>query len=279
MKRNLIPVLIIYVFFPVIASVAAGGPVQAGGQRSQDIATALDHLTVIEYDEPVTQAAVGSSAFQIERQDNKVFIKPLRTGASTNLFIWTASNQRFSYELSVGDVASMVAEIHIAVPKSAPLPDATAQMEQLANVLVTRTLLGIEPVDTARIKSAKDAVDVRFEEVFRSKTTLFIRYAVENHSGRPYRVVSPTLYEVKVEHPAISLDSLKGVQLDEHLMGRLGSLKEVPIPNAHAESANEDVAPGARQQGIISVPQTVEPGSPIIVRLVLEGNVKATMVL
>jgi hypothetical protein len=234
---------------------------------------------VIEYDEPVTQAAVGSSAFQIERQDNKVFIKPLRTGASTNLFIWTASNQRFSYELSVGDVASMVAEIHVAVPKSAPVPDATAQREQLANMVVARTLMGIEPVNTARIKSAKDSVEVRFEQVFRGKATLFIRYTVENHSGRPYRVVSPTLYEVKVEHPAISLDSLKGVQLDERLIGRLGSLKEVPIPNAQAENANEDVAPGARQQGIIAVPRAMEIGSPVIVRLVLAGNVKATMVL
>ena len=35
------------------------------------IRTALDHLTVLEFGEPVTQAAAGSSAFTIEWRDNK----------------------------------------------------------------------------------------------------------------------------------------------------------------------------------------------------------------
>ena len=32
------------------------------------VATALEHLTVLEYGEPVVMVATGSSAFQIERQ-------------------------------------------------------------------------------------------------------------------------------------------------------------------------------------------------------------------
>ncbi len=40
------------------------------------VATALNHLTVLEFHEPVTMAAAGSSDFQIERQENKVFVKP-----------------------------------------------------------------------------------------------------------------------------------------------------------------------------------------------------------
>ena len=62
------------------------------------VATALNHLTVLEFHEPVTMAAAGSSDFQIERQENKVFIKPMKSGASTDLFVWTAS-RRFAYEL------------------------------------------------------------------------------------------------------------------------------------------------------------------------------------
>src|SRR5688572_31893049 len=60
--------------------------------------TAIDHLTVIELAEPVTLAAAGSPAFKIERRENKVFIQPLEEGASTNLFVWTASG-RWNYEL------------------------------------------------------------------------------------------------------------------------------------------------------------------------------------
>ena len=277
MKRNLSRILII-MWFPAMV-MAAGVPVDDGLVKSQNIATALDHLTVIEYDEPVTQAAVGSSAFQIERQDNKVFIKPLRTGASTNLFVWTASDRRFSYELSVGDVTSMIAEMHVAVPKSSPVPDAAAQREQLANTVVARTLLGIVRVNTTKIKREKGTIDVFFEQVFRSDTTLFLRYTVENHTGRPYRFTSPTLYELKADHPTISLNALRGMQLDTHSIDRLGSLKAVPIQTFHAENAAEDVAPGTSRQGIIALPQSAETDSPVIVRLVLDNNATGTIVL
>ena len=52
------------------------------------VATALNHLTVLEFHEPVSMAAAGSSDFQIEREANKVFVKPVKSGASTDLFVW-----------------------------------------------------------------------------------------------------------------------------------------------------------------------------------------------
>lgn len=48
------------------------------------VATALNHLTVLEFHEPVTTAAAGSSDFQIEREANKVFVKPVKSGAATD---------------------------------------------------------------------------------------------------------------------------------------------------------------------------------------------------
>src|SRR5215467_15770395 len=62
------------------------------------VATAVNHLTVIELAEPVTLAAAGSPSFKIERRENKVFIQPLEEGAATNLFVWTNSG-RLNYEL------------------------------------------------------------------------------------------------------------------------------------------------------------------------------------
>src|SRR5260370_33805554 len=55
------------------------------------VATALNHLTVLEFHEPVTMAAAGSSDFQIERESNKVFVKPVKCGEATGRFCWTAS--------------------------------------------------------------------------------------------------------------------------------------------------------------------------------------------
>jgi hypothetical protein len=85
--------------------------------------TALNHLTVIELREPVIQVATGSQSFKVEWRENKVFIQPTEADASTNLFIWTAS-QRLNYELEpAGAVASMdFAVDQIPLPVAQPKP-------------------------------------------------------------------------------------------------------------------------------------------------------------
>jgi type IV secretory pathway VirB9-like protein len=94
MKRCLALILI----YSVCTITSAGQETDTTTGKVNHITTALNHLTVLEFQEPVTLAAAGSADFQIERQDNKVFVKPLKSGASTDLFVWTAS-RRFSYEL------------------------------------------------------------------------------------------------------------------------------------------------------------------------------------
>ena len=82
------------------------------------VETAADHLTVIEAAEPVTMVAVGNQgAFTVERRENKVFIKPVEEGATTNLFVWTTAG-RFAYELVP---ASSVEQMHFVIDQqSAP---------------------------------------------------------------------------------------------------------------------------------------------------------------
>src|SRR5947209_20520549 len=95
MKRSLS--LVVVSCFCAIAALS-----QQSGTPSPNavvhVATALNHLTVLEFHEPVTMAAAGSSAFQIERESNKVFVKPMKSEAATDLIVWTAS-RRFAYEL------------------------------------------------------------------------------------------------------------------------------------------------------------------------------------
>jgi Conjugal transfer protein len=72
--------------------------------RIVHIETALNHLTVIEVGEPVVMAAAGSKAFTVERKDDKVFVQPQEENATTNLFIWTASHRRYTYELETSPI-------------------------------------------------------------------------------------------------------------------------------------------------------------------------------
>ena len=80
--------------FVAVAVAAADAPVQPATENGFiRVATALEHLTVLEFGEPVTMVAAGASSFQIERRDDKVLLKPLESGKSTDLIVWTASRR------------------------------------------------------------------------------------------------------------------------------------------------------------------------------------------
>ena len=64
-----------------LAGVAQDHSEETSQPQTIHLSTALDHITVLEFGEPVSQAAAGSSAFNIEWRENKVLIKPLRSGS------------------------------------------------------------------------------------------------------------------------------------------------------------------------------------------------------
>src|ERR1700733_6809361 len=70
------------------------------------VATALNHLSLIELPEPITREAVGSDDIRIEWHGNTVALKPIRQGQSTNLFVWTEHTQSTYEILPPGDLKS-----------------------------------------------------------------------------------------------------------------------------------------------------------------------------
>src|ERR1700684_3657640 len=147
MKRT-VPLILIYVFCAIAA--LSQQSVSPSPDAVVHVATALNHLTVLEFHEPVTMASAGSSDFQIEREANKVFVKPVKSGASTDLFVWTAS-RRFAYELEVTqEVKDMSFAIDTAQPGTAPAtvsePVVETDTDQFADVVLTRALMGAEEI-------------------------------------------------------------------------------------------------------------------------------------
>ena len=168
------------------------------------VATALNHLTVLEFHEPVTMAAAGSSDFQIERESNKVFVKPVKSGAATDLFVWTAS-RRFAYELEITqEVKNMNFAIDSAPPAPAPPPKPVVDTatDQSVDVMLTRALLGTEEIKHTRARAAKKQVSVHVDQVFRTRGIVYIHYTIKNNSNLFYRVSTPGAYELKTERLA-----------------------------------------------------------------------------
>lgn len=241
------------------------------------VATVLNHLTVLEFHEPVTMAAAGSSDFQIERESNKVFVKPIKSGAATDLFVWTAS-RRFAYELEITqEVKDMNFAIDSAQPVPLPKPVADTDADQFADMVLTRALLGAEEITQRSTRKGKGQIVVRIEQVFRTRSTVYVHYTIQNNSGLFYRVNVPEAYQLKAAESAISLTSLAHTQLDRATLEELGDTYELALPVAHAEAEAEDLHPGESTQGVVPIRQDLK--SPAIVQLVFPDGVKAAFVL
>ena len=201
-------------------------------QTVRHVATALNHLTVLEFHEPVTMAAAGSPDFQIERQDNKVFVKPTKTGASTDLLVWTQS-RRFAYELeTTPEVKNMNFAIDAAVPS--PPPVSATNADEVADMMLTRAFLGAIAIQNKQ-PGSHERISVRVEQIFRTRSTTYIHYSVENSGKTAYHLATPVAFELKPSHSPISLASFAHMQLDERAVKKLGRAELQPLIIARSE--------------------------------------------
>ncbi|MBZ5507196.1 MAG: TrbG/VirB9 family P-type conjugative transfer protein [Acidobacteriia bacterium] len=247
---------------------------QSPAQNVLHIATALNHLTVLEFHEPVTMAAAGSSDFQIERQDNKVFVKPTKPGVSTDLLVWTAS-RRFAYELeTTEEVKTMNFAIDAAIPAAPPVVSSSA--DELADMMLTRAFLGAVQMHSS-VRTRPNEVNIRVEQVFRTRSTVYVHYTIENDTEASYRAGLPAVFELKPEHSSISLGSIAHTQLDSRGLKKLGTAKALPLAIGHVENESEQLEPGSSAQGVVAIRQDLK--GPAVLQLVFESGLKATFVM
>ena len=237
----------------------AAGAQTTSFNQVQHIETALNHLTVIDLGEPVVTLAVADpDAFQVERHDDKVFLKPLREGASTNLFVWTASRE-LSYELDpAGDLQKMNVLIRNA-PPAMPAHTAIAteptdqEIQKIASLVLTQALMGTEEIARDGSKMASDHVTVDLERVFRAKDQLYLRYSITNSTRFPFRITAPDVCEPQPTQVPISLLSLRDHQLSSQTFAAFRVKQGASIPLLHAESQTRDLAPGQKTTGVVSI--------------------------
>jgi hypothetical protein len=279
MKR--ITVLLLLPFIGFAASHTAKAQV-APQTQAVHLATALDHLTVLEFGEPVTLAAAGSSAFSIEWRENKVLIKPLRQGSSTDLFVWTAS-KRFTYELDPpGEAKNMNYAVENLIPQPKPLStaDGDGRMAEIADMVLTRALLGAERIDTRAIKARKGNVVVRVESIFQSANGVYVRYAIQNLTAQPYRALKPSVFQLVPVESAISLVDIERTQLDAGAIRRIGDARRNPLTVASSQARREDIPPGETTEGVFVLRQQFS--SPAVLEIAFgdagDHHVSATFV-
>jgi hypothetical protein len=232
--------------------------------RIVHLKTELNHLTVIEVSEPVVQVAAGSPSFKVEWRENKVFVQPTETDATTNLFIWTA-NQRLNYELEpAGSVANMdfaidQAPVHIAPlkPTNSPAPAPS----------ITDLLLAGQPV---RLPSGRQhgskSVEVWISDLYEKDGNLLIRYAVSNHGSQPYTVRTPEVFQLDGVRSPQSLYGLVNSQLADEQVAKLKIKQQVPVRIVDGQLQSQQIAPGEQAVGVVAL-QLPSSEQPRILRL------------
>lgn len=228
------------------------------GSQIVHLKTALNHLTVIELREPVIQVATGSQSFKVEWRENKVFVQPAEADASTNLFIWTAS-QRLNYELEpAGSVVSMdFAVDQIPIPVTQPKPASAAPPPPSTSEI----LLAGKPVRLESAKPTKKPVEVVIRDLYEGDGRVLVRYAVRNRGTHAYDVTTPQVYALTGARYPQSLYSLVDSQLGDHEAARLTIKQETPVLVLEGHVQSSHLAPGQESVGVVALrlPTSTEP--------------------
>jgi hypothetical protein len=241
-------------------AVAAAGAQTTSQSQIRHIETSLNHLTVLEFGESVSTLAIADpDSFQVERHDDKIFVKPLREGVSTNLFVWTASRE-LSYEL---DPAGQLAAMDVLV-RTEPAPKqhvnaqalsepSDAEIRKISSLVLTQAMMGVEGIAHDPEKRVADRVEVEVEQVYRAKNRLYIRYSIANQSRAPFRVTDPDVCAPLPSERQISLLSLRNHQINSQTFAAFKARQVSGIPVIQAESGARDLAPGEKTTGVISI--------------------------
>jgi hypothetical protein len=243
----------------VLAAAAARAQTTSPSQI-RHIETSLNHLTVLEFGEPVTTLAIADpDSFQVERHDDKVFVKPLREGVSTNLFVWTASRE-LSYEL---DPAGQLRAMDVLVrtePASNPhtvaqaaAEPSDAEIRKIASLVLTQAMMGVEDIAHDSGKQTADRVQVSLEQVYRTKDRIYIRYSVANETEAPFRVTTPDVSAPLPTEQPISLLSLRDRQITSQTFEAFKARQVSGLQVIEAESARRDLGPGEKTTGVLSI--------------------------
>lgn len=244
----------------ITLAAAVAGAQTTSQNQIRHVQTSLNHLTVLEFGEPVSTLAIADSdSFQVEHRDDKVFVEPLREGVSTNLFVWT-STRELSYELDpAGQLSSMDVLIrNEPTPRPHPTGLASgetsdAEIRRVASLVLAQAMIGVQDITHDVTKRSSDQVNVNLEQIYRSKDQLFIRYSVTNLTKEPFRLTTP---EVSIPQPtqqSISLAGLRNHQLSQQTFSTFKAKQGSSLTVVQSDSAAHDLAPGQTTTGIVSI--------------------------
>jgi hypothetical protein len=225
--------------------------------RVVKVQTAMSHITLIQAPGDITRTAIGSKAFQVERQGNLVLIQPLQEGAATNLFVWVG-DRRFNYELlpPVSDAGQMdfAIDYRRATPATSSLAPPPVPPNPLSNIPAEMLMKGT-PVSLKGKLDARAGVGVVIHDLYRTNDTVYIRYTLVNRLDKAVRIGDPSIVALNdARFGSASLLTLVHTQLGPDLASKIKSDSSgVPVLLAQRNPGLTELAARREQIGLLSI--------------------------
>jgi hypothetical protein len=273
------PVLLLLLIASPLSLAADTRTIASSASEVVHVATALDHVTVLELGEPVNMVAAGSPAFEVERHEDKVLIKPLRAGCATDLLVWTPT-RRLIYELEApGEVAKMSFAVDSRLRPAKGIVQPAERSQESVDSVLERAFLAALPVDGASTREAHDAVTLRFEHLLLSKNRLYIHYSLKNRGKGAYRPGAPTIERLVYSGSAVAFRQRSQISSGE--LRKFKKSLRIPVTGVTVQTTATELGPGERAEGVIAIAQPLAPGSVIELTLAFDGKrrVEAALVL
>jgi len=244
--------------------------------RIVKVQTAMNHITLIEAPGDITRTAVGSKAFQVERQGNLVLIQPQQEGAATNLFVWVG-DRRFNYELlpPVNDAGQMDFAIDYRRPVASASPASAHSpvVPNPASSVPADMLMNGTPVSLKGKFDSHEQVGLVIRDLYRTTDTVYIRYTLINRLDKPVHIGNPTVLALNDPHLNQSLLALEHTQLGTNLASKIKpDTDAVPLSLLPRSATPIELAPRHEQIGMLSIkllagPQAGTPSASTVLRI------------
>jgi hypothetical protein len=134
-------------------------------------------------------------------------------------------------------------------------------------------LLFAQPIRNLGVKSEANQLGAYVTEVLRKDGQLFIRYAIDNRTTKPYQVAMPRVSVLQSVAARVSLHSYRYSQLGSDFAKKIRSRGESVVETIECELPPEPLPSGQMAAGVVTVQLPTAPsGEPQVLRLLFPSN-------
>ena len=230
------------------------------------VATALNHVTIIELPEPVVSYSIGSDSVRVEYHDNRVLIKPTKPNVSTNLFVWTARSHTVYEILPAGDPAAMSYVLDQVLPAPPPVPEPSREeVERQTDTMYASALANQRLIRSGKLPhglrfwyrhSGEDhcdaCVELRVTQITEDASSYYVRVVAENKATHPYRLQEPAVTALRPTFSENIADHYMNRQISVDALREMGRFAPEPL-RTHGSTLNapRDLKAGESAEWIV----------------------------